>query len=230
MASVVIVAAGSGLRMKSSKRKQYLSISGKSILSRTLSRFDRCSNIDTITLVVPQDDIEFCTSFIIPESECVKPLNIVPGGSERHESVRLGLEAVPSKCGVVLIHDGVRPFVSDSLISECINGAGEFGACIPVLPVSDTVKISEDGCFTTMTMPRSNLWLAQTPQAFDYDLIYNAHIEAIERGIIFTDDSSLIEESGKKVRFVPGSSFNIKITAPEDLPIAEAFFALLSTT
>lgn len=228
MASVVIVAAGSGTRMNSSRKKQFLKISGKTILAITLARFDKNPDIDTITLVVPPDEIDFCISAIIPEAELTKPVNVVPGGKERHESVRLGLGSLPKKKGIVLIHDGVRPFVSDDIISHCISGASRFGACIPVLPVSDTVKLSEDGNFTSKTIPRSNLWLAQTPQAFDFDLIHSAHIEAAEKGFVFTDDASLMEEIGRKVKLIIGSRFNIKITAPEDLPIAEAFYSLMS--
>lgn len=227
MASVVIVAAGSGTRMNSPRKKQFLKISGKTILSITLARFDKNSDIDTITLVVPPDEIGFCRSVIIPEAELTKPVNLVPGGRERHESVRLGLGALPQKNGIVLIHDGVRPFVSDDIISASINGALRFGACIPVLPVSDTVKLSEDGNFISKTIPRSSLWLAQTPQAFDFHLIHRAHIEAAEKGLLFTDDASLMEKIGWKVKLINGSRFNIKITAPEDLPIAEAFYSLM---
>lgn len=226
MASVVIVAAGSGLRMKSDKRKQYLSVSGLSIISRTIKRFDSCPYIDSMVLVVPQDDIEFCSSVIINEAGPIKPVCIVPGGGERHESVRFGLAAIPEKRGVVLIHDGVRPFVSDQIIKSCIDGAIESGACIPATQVSDTVKHSDDGVFASRTVSRSSLWLAQTPQAFDFNLIFNAHLEALQKKILFTDDASLLEEIGHKVRITQGSRFNIKITTPEDLVIAEAILPL----
>jgi len=226
MVSVVIVAAGSGLRMKSEKRKQYLSISGLSIISRTIKRFDSCPHIDSMVLVVPKDDIEFCSSVIINEASPMKPLHIVPGGRERHESVRLGLAAIPEKMGVVLVHDGVRPFVSDKIIKSCIDGAMEDGACIPAIQVSDTVKHSEDGIFASRTISRSSLWLAQTPQAFDFNLIFNAHLEALQKNILFTDDASLLEETGHKVRITQGSRFNIKITTPEDLVVAEAILPL----
>lgn len=227
MASVVIVAAGSGLRMKSEKRKQYLEIFGKSILARTLKRFDDCPAIETLTIVVPADDIEYCASFIIPEAGCIKPANIVAGGKERHESVRLGLEAVPEKKGIVLIHDGVRPFVSDEIIMSCIEGAVIYGACIPALQVSDTVKKTCDGIFSEETVDRSSLWLAQTPQAFEYSLICNAHSEALKNGTCFTDDASIIELSGRRVRLIQGSKLNIKITSPEDILLAEAVFSVM---
>lgn len=227
MASVVIVAAGSGIRMKSEKRKQYLSVSGVSIIARTIKRFDSCPYIDSIILVVPQDDMDFCSSVIVPEANCIKPVRLVSGGRERHESVRFGLEAVSEKKGIVLIHDGVRPFVSDELIKACIDGAYESGACIPAIQVSDTVKHSDDGCFALSTVSRSSLWLAQTPQAFEFNLIFNAHIEALQKKMLFTDDASLLEETGHQVKITQGSRFNIKITTPEDLVIAEAFLPLL---
>lgn len=225
MVSVVIVAAGSGLRMKSSIRKQYLELDGKSIVSRTLMRFDSCPFIDSIVLVVPQDDLEHCASLVYSETKCARPLLIVPGGKERHESVRLGLEAVPHKDGIVLIHDGVRPFVTDDIIEACINGARENGACIPAVPVADTVKYSDDGCVAVRTVPRNSLWLAQTPQAFDFGLIYGAHIAAAEKGIVFTDDASLLEELGHPSSMITGSRLNIKITSPEDLIIANAILS-----
>jgi 2-C-methyl-D-erythritol 4-phosphate cytidylyltransferase len=227
MASAVIVAAGSGLRMKSDRRKQYLEISGQSIVSRTVKRFDECPAVKTVTLVVPPTDMQYCSEFIIPGAGCTKPVNIVAGGSERHESVRLGLEAVPDKKGIVLIHDGVRPFVSDEIIISCIEGAMLYGACVPAIPVSDTVKRSADGIFEDETIDRSCLWLAQTPQAFEYDLIYNAHSEALKKGLFFTDDASVLELSGRRIKMVQGSRLNIKITTPEDMLLAESVFALM---
>lgn len=221
----IIVAGGSGLRMKHRLRKQYLLLGNQPVLSHTLQAFLRCENIHAICLVVPHDDIDFCRQNILPALS-KKEISVVSGGQERQHSVYNGLCAIDAAADdIVLIHDGVRPFVSSELISACIAGAAESGACIPGISAFDTLKqVSESG-FIEKTPDRQKIRLAQTPQAFCYDLIRNAHDTARLEGVIGTDDASLAERLGHKVKLIPGSRLNIKITSPEDLMLAKAILS-----
>ncbi|MCP4104565.1 MAG: 2-C-methyl-D-erythritol 4-phosphate cytidylyltransferase [Desulfobacteraceae bacterium] len=223
MASAIIVAGGKGIRMNSRVRKQYLSIDGRPILAHTLMHFALCSIINNIYLVVPEEDIDFCYEQILSPFNLKKSgIQIVAGGAERQDSVCNGLMAADSKDGIVVIHDGVRPFVTPDLITACIKGAEEFGACIPGIPAFDTLKqVNEKGYIET-TLPRDVVWLAQTPQAFQYDLIIRAHKTAKNDRYMGTDDASLVERIGKKVKMITGSRRNIKITNKEDIAIAQA--------
>ncbi len=222
MASAIIVAGGKGIRMNSKVRKQYLSIEDRPILAHTLLPFASCSMINNIYLVVPEEDFDFCYEQILSSFNLKKEIHLIPGGTERQDSVYNGLMAVDSKDGIVVIHDGVRPFVPPDLIEECIKGAEEFGACIPGIPAFDTLKqVSKQGYIET-TLPRDIVWLAQTPQAFQYDLITEAHKTAKHDRYMGTDDASLAERIGKKVKMITGSPRNIKITNKEDIAIARA--------
>jgi 2-C-methyl-D-erythritol 4-phosphate cytidylyltransferase len=130
------------------------------------------------------------------------------------------------KCGIVLIHDGVRPFVSYNLITNCVEGAYNFGACIPVTDVVDTIKeVSEDGIVQN-TLNRARLKSVQTPQSFDYELIRDCYIKAVTEDESFTDDASIVEFYGHKVKTIDGLPRNIKITTPLDLRIAEIFASI----
>jgi len=222
MVYAVIVAAGKGVRMNCATRKQYLELDGLPLLSITLKAFDRCSLIDEIILVVPADDIGFCIEKIIGPAGIQKKVTPVAGGLKRQDSVYKGLLAVNEKESTVVIHDGVRPFVNLSSIEECIREAFLHGACILGLPVSDTLKLADDSGYIKKTLERDSVWLAQTPQTFEYSLIRKAHERAREEGFRGTDDASLVERLGEKVRIIRGSINNIKITAPEDLVTAAA--------
>ncbi len=149
-----------------------------------------------------------------------KKPDIIAGGSERQDSVYNGLLAVNEKESTVVIHDGVRPFVSPDQIEECVKQAVLHGACILGLPASDTLKIVNGSGYIEKTMKRDAVWLAQTPQAFNYALIKKAHDCARKDGFTGTDDASLVERVGGKVKVINGSINNIKITTPEDLAIA----------
>lgn len=221
MVYAVIVAAGKGVRMNYTTRKQYLELEGVPLLSITLKTFDKCSSIDKIILVVPSGDIEFCMEKIINPADIQKKITPVAGGLKRQDSVHNGLLAVDEKISTVVIHDGVRPFVNPSSIEECIREAVLHGACILGLPVSDTLKLADGSGYIEKTLERDSVWLAQTPQAFDYSLIKKAHDSARKEGFRGTDDASLVERLGEKVRIIRGSINNIKITTPEDLAIAK---------
>jgi 2-C-methyl-D-erythritol 4-phosphate cytidylyltransferase len=220
--SAIIVAAGKGRRMNAAAPKQYLMLGGLPILSRTLLAVDACPEVGDICLVVPGSDIDYCRKAVLDPIRLRVPVKIIAGGAQRQESVYSGLSSLASDDGIVLIHDGVRPFVRTDDIRRCIDGAKIHGACIPGLPVSDTLKAVDDGGEIIRTIDRGRLWHAQTPQAFQYRLIKDAHEKAKRDGVTGTDDAALLERLGEKVRLVPGSIFNIKITTPEDLKMAEA--------
>ncbi len=224
MAAGIIVAAGSGVRMGADARKQYLSVGGMPILAHTLMAFGKCHAIDAVYLVAPEQDFDFCRKEIIAPLNLVKEPLLVSGGTVRQESVYNGILAAGDDAEIAVIHDGVRPFISPDSIEECINAAKRGGACILGVPAFDTLKQTDSQGRITGTIDRSTIWLAQTPQAFQYNLIKEAHEKAVEEGFIGTDDASLVERLGKPVQIIHGSRNNIKITTPEDLPLAEAIF------
>lgn len=220
--SAIIVAGGSGFRMKAGIRKQYLNLGKLPIISRTILSIDACLEIKNIYLVVPEEDFVFCKESIISVIRTEADIHLVSGGKIRQESVYNGLTAISDSSGIVLIHDGVRPFVTVDQIKSCIKGAEAYGACILGIPVSDTIKYTDNVGNIVQTHDRNLMWLAQTPQAFQIHLIRKAHEFATLKDFRGTDDASLLEFMGKPVKIIPGSIFNIKITNPEDLLMAQA--------
>jgi 2-C-methyl-D-erythritol 4-phosphate cytidylyltransferase len=220
--NAIIVAAGKGMRMNESVRKQYITLGGIPILKHTLSTFDSCQLVSQIILVAPKEDFDYCRNEILMPAKFQKRLNLVAGGPERQDSVYNGLQLVEPGDGIVVIHDGVRPFVRQQQLSACIKGAAKFGACIIGIPAFDTVKRVNAENEIVQTHKRESLWLAQTPQAFRAKLIIKAHQAAKQDGFIATDDASLVERLGHTVKIIPGSRINIKITSQEDLELARA--------
>jgi 2-C-methyl-D-erythritol 4-phosphate cytidylyltransferase len=218
----IIVAGGTGRRMEAARPKQYLLLGSLPILSHTIKAFYESRCIDRVVLVVPEADFDRCRTEVIAPLSLDLPLVLAPGGESRQGSVRNGLRAVSEKEGIVLIHDGVRPFVPPEGIAACIEGARKEGACILAVPVQDTVKRASVSRHVSSTLDRQDLWLAQTPQAFDLPLIRRAHAKALEDGVTATDDASLVERAGARVRIVAGSAANIKITTPGDMRLAES--------
>jgi len=221
----LIPAAGMGKRMGASINKQYLQLDGMPIVARTISLFERSPFIDSIYLVIPQDEISYCQQQIVETYGFRKITAIVPGGKERQNSVMNGLRAIGSCCSdndVILIHDGVRPLVTERLLQQSIEIALTHDGALVAVPVKDTIKTVQHG-IVVATPQRETLWQAQTPQAFRFNIIYAAHLAAEQSGFIGTDDASLVEHNGGAVRIVPGDYCNIKITTPEDLILAEAF-------
>lgn len=226
MISAIIVAAGKGVRMNDKLRKQYLLLAGHPILAYSLMAFDSCDLIDCIILVVPQKDIDYCWKNIVAPLKLCKKIDLVPGGEKRQDSVYNGLMAADKDAAeIVVIHDGVRPFVSQKQAAACIAGAKEYGACILGIPIDDTLKQVNTSGFICSTLKRDDILLAQTPQAFQYDLIIKAHENAKRKGFACTDDASLVEILGGKVKIVYGSKRNIKITSREDLIFATALLS-----
>lgn len=228
MRTVAIVpAAGSGNRMGRELSKQYLALGGMPLLVHTLNVFERCPLVDALLVVVPPPDVEAVRTEMLPRWSLKKLAGVIPGGKERQDSVRAGIEALDRETELVVIHDAVRPFITVELIENCIRAAAEEGAATVGVPVKDTVKeVGADGR-VMRTCDRNLLWLTQTPQAFRRDIIENAHRAAVRDGYRGTDDTSLVERLGIAVRMIRGDYGNIKITTPEDLVIAEALLAAL---
>ncbi|GFO53312.1 2-C-methyl-D-erythritol 4-phosphate cytidylyltransferase [Geomonas sp. Red276] len=220
----LVPAAGMGKRMGAGTNKQYLLLDGIPILAHTLRVFQDAPFIDGIYVVSPQAEIPFCRAEVIDRFGFSKVRAIVPGGAERQHSVANGLKAMKGVTDedLVLIHDGVRPFVPLQVLEAAAAAARETGSAVVAVPSKDTIKVARGG-LVTATPPREELWLAQTPQAFRYGLIRRAHSQAESEGFLGTDDSSLMEHLGLPVRVVMGDYRNIKITTPEDMVLAEAF-------
>ncbi len=202
-------------------RKQYRNLGTRPVLVHTLSVFDKNPEIDRIVLVLPESDHSFRQEKIIDPFDFKKNIQLVSGGAVRRESVYNGLKAAGDDCDTVVIHDGVRPLVSSRLIAESVAGAKKYGACIAAVPVKDTLKVVKDNAIQK-TLSRDQVWMAQTPQTFQYDLIMRAHEAARKEQFKGTDDAALVERLGIEVHVIEGDPGNIKITAPEDLKVAEA--------
>lgn len=221
----LVPAAGRGLRMGGSVPKQFLSIGGEPLIVQSLRILQSAPVIGQIILAVPSADIEYCQHEIVLRHRFTKVTKVVAGGAERQDSVRHALAQVPSDTDIVLIHDAVRPFVTQRMINEVVATSWKEGAAIIALPMRDTVKeVRVDGMIER-TVDRSSLWLAQTPQAFRRDWIETAHRNAHAEGVRATDDAFLVEWLGHSVAVVEGNGENIKVTRPEDLVIGEAILA-----
>jgi 2-C-methyl-D-erythritol 4-phosphate cytidylyltransferase len=222
MVGAIIAGAGEGKRMSGRGRKQFVKIGGKPIFAYTLEIFENSNAVDHIVVVVPRDSVEFAREEVVEEFGFKKVHAIVYGGETRQQSVYNGLKALKDKTKWVLIHDAVRPLVSQILIQRVLDAAHKAGAAITGVPARDTVKQVESGQIVG-TLDRRLLWLAQTPQCFRYDIITDAYKKAAEEGFQATDDASLIERYGTKVAVAVGSYANLKVTSPEDIPIFEYF-------
>lgn len=220
----LIPAAGMGKRMQAGINKQYLQIGGMPIVARTIALFEETALVDDIYVITPEQEIAFCRTEVVERYGFAKVLGIIPGGKERQNSVLNGLRAIDGtdEDAVILIHDGVRPFITRHMVEHAIATARDFDGALVAVPAKDTVKIVHDGVVTA-TPPRETIWLAQTPQAFRYGVIRAAHEIADAEGFLGTDDASLVERMGNEVHIVLGDYRNIKITTPEDLVLAEAF-------
>lgn len=221
-AAAVIVAGGSGRRMGTPVRKQYLEILGEPVLLRAVRPFVDHPGVGEVVVVLPAEDAGAPPSWLTELG-----VRVVAGGEERGDSVWSGLAAVPADVEVVLIHDGARPFVSAAVIDRVLGGA-HGGGVIAAVPVTDTIKEVE-GDRIVATPERARLWQAQTPQAFPRALIVDAYARARSEGIVATDDAALLERYGHEVRVVEGAPENVKITRPADLPVAGAVARSLLT-
>jgi 2-C-methyl-D-erythritol 4-phosphate cytidylyltransferase/2-C-methyl-D-erythritol 2,4-cyclodiphosphate synthase len=218
----IIPAGGMGKRLKAQKAKQYLLLDHLPVLVHTLNVFQQAEIIDEIILVLPPDDVASAQKQLINKYGLTKVTAVVAGGKERQDSVKNGLSAISGKCDIVVIHDAVRPFVTEESIKQVVYAAKTTGAASVGVKAKDTIKETKKDNMVVATIPRQNLWLTQTPQAFKFELLKKAYKAAYDKKFYGTDDASLVERIGSKVKMIDGSYENVKITTPEDLIMAEA--------
>jgi 2-C-methyl-D-erythritol 4-phosphate cytidylyltransferase len=238
---VIIPAAGLGTRMapmpagakgkqkKTPPSKQFTELGGTPILIHTLRKFAAVDAVSEIWIALRENEIAGFRARLESEAKDIlkKKVELVVGGEHRQQSVENALNAVGASANdIVLVHDAVRPFVTNEIIQEVIEAAEKYGAAIAGLPAVDTVKQVErtaEGALIKATIPRAGIVMAQTPQGFRYSVIKKAFDEASADGFLGTDEASLVERSGHEVAVVMGSPQNIKITAPADMELAEFY-------
>lgn len=213
--AAIIVAAGRGERM-GGVDKVFAPLAGKPLLAWTVNAFQQCELIDQIVIVLNKNNLKRGEK-LVAESGWSKVRDVCPGGEERWQSVVNGLRLVKD-CHWVIIHDGARPLVNEKLIKDGLMAAEESGAAVVAVPVTNTIKLAGDDGFVLGTPPRKSLWAVQTPQVFRFDIINEAHDKA--KGMA-TDDATLVERLGYKVKLYMGSYDNIKVTTTSDLALAE---------
>ena len=217
--NVIIGAAGSGKRMGAPIPKQFLKQGGKTILGQTVEKFAGCDFVNDIIIVTGEDYLDDCRQ-ICQGLVAEERHHVIVGGKERLDSVYQAMLFLQQRGtapeDIVLVHDGVRPYVSKAVIEAVVEEAAKSGAAITAVPPKDTVRHIEKG-----TLDRSRLCCVQTPQGFRFGLLLEAFEKAMEEGFYGTDDASLVERLGHAVAIVPGEYTNIKITTPEDLLLAE---------
>ena len=217
-AGAIVVAAGASTRMGDAGDKTLADIGGEPLIARTVDVFERCDSIAAVALVVSERNMD-AVAALRDEKGWRKTMPPLVGGARRQDSVRAGLDALPSDCDWVLVHDGARPFVTSRMIEEGLAAAAETGAAIAVVPAFDTVKrVAGDGRVVE-TLDRSELAMVQTPQVFRRAVLQRAHAEVADD---VTDDAAMVERTGVEVRTFDGARSNIKVTTPEDLIIARA--------
>lgn len=214
---VIVVAAGQGSRMGGPLPKPYIMLGDKPLLAQTLSAFDRAGWFTDKVLVVGEDRLDFVKNEF-------PSWKVVSGGESRQDSVRKGLEALSSSSEFVLIHDGVRPFISQSLLQSLVETVRQGEHCIAALPAKETLK-NVKGAYVQTTLPRETVWMAQTPQAFRVESLRKAYQKIEGTNFVATDEASLIEHLGEAVQVVLGDPRNIKITTPEDFQLAQVLWA-----
>ena len=238
--TAIVLAAGSGSRMKSTVAKQYLPLAGKPLICHALQAVECSEIIDDCILVTGEQDMEYVRTEIVEKYNFRKVVSIVAGGAERYLSVANALEKmaagglkVPNTDGYVFIHDGARPFLTEEILQRTYDAVTHYHACVAAMPVKDTVKIADENGFGVQTPDRRYVWAIQTPQVFDIRLIQEAYrrlkdnLEEIHKqGISITDDAGVVEMFTEyKVKLVEGEYSNIKVTTPEDIQIAETLLS-----
>ena len=228
--TAIILAAGQGKRMKSNVQKQFLQLGEYPVLYYSLKAFQDSPEITDIVLVCGKTEINYCKDAFVQKYHIDKVSEVVAGGKERYESVYQGLCAC-HKTDYVLIHDGARPMVSEDILERCFQDAQKYNACVAAVPVKDTIKIADENGFAETTPRRDRVWQVQTPQTFSFGLIYDAYARLAaqkdtlaEKGIKITDDAMVVETfTDHQVKLTEGSYRNLKVTTPEDLPLAEKY-------
>jgi 2-C-methyl-D-erythritol 4-phosphate cytidylyltransferase len=217
--SAIIPAAGSGKRLNNKQKKQYLEIHGKPLLFYTLHIFQKSEHIDEIVIVAPKGNIEHTRKKIVDKFNFHKVKCVVEGGEKRQDSVLNGFNNVSPDTDIVVIHDAARPLINIDMIDKVIQSAKDNGSTIAAVPVTDTLKMALDGVVKN-TFPRENFWRAQTPQAFNYNILHECYDRKLNEEAIFTDEAQMVEYAGFEVKIVEGLEYNIKITTNEDFILA----------
>lgn len=236
--TAVVLAAGSGSRMKSTVAKQYMLINGKPLIWYALHTVQQSEIIDDCILVTGEADISYMQQEIVEKYGFGKVEAVIAGGAERYLSVAKAMEfisagglRIPNEDGYVFIHDGARPFLTEKILSDTYQAVVRHHACVAAVPSKDTIKIADENGFVSQTPDRRKVWSIQTPQVFDTGLVVEAYASLIRnlpqitaQGIAVTDDAGVVELFAKqKVKLVEASYENIKITTPEDIKTAESF-------
>lgn len=240
--TAIVLSAGSGKRMNTETKKQYLLINDKPIIYYSLDTFQQSSIIDEIVLVASADDMSFVKEEIVDKYGFTKVSHIVSGGKERYNSVYNGLMCCKDS-EYVFIHDGARPFITEEILKRTMSVLEEYDSAVVGMPVKDTIKIVDEDNVVLDTPNRKTVWQVQTPQCFKADIVIPAYQklideensgELLKRGIQVTDDAMVVEtfyseemSDNFSVRLVEGSYENIKITTPDDLKVAEVFLQSL---
>lgn len=201
--------------------KQFLLLERKPVLLRTVETFNRFPFVHEVVVVVPAAFAHRAEA-LLRRAALRKLSHVVVGGEERQDSVRNGLFSFDHQPDIVLVHDGVRPFVDRRVVRDVIENARRHGAAVAALPVKETLKVAS-GRFVVRTLDRTNVWTVQTPQGFRRELLLKAHQAAVRARFVGTDDASLVERLGLPVAIVRGSPLNIKITTKDDLALARVF-------
>lgn len=234
--TAIVLAAGSGTRMGSPVKKQYMELCGLPVVVHSLRQFEENPQIYSVVLVTGKEDLQYALSMSL-KYELHKVKNIVEGGDMRFRSVYNGLRAVDPDTDYLLIHDGARPMLSQELIDRCCREVAIAKACVAAVPVKDTIKRADKEGFAAETLDRSALYSVQTPQAFSYPLFVEAYRKLLHTIQEYhpdvskiTDDAMIVEGmTDRKIRLIPGDYRNIKITTPEDMLVAEAFLQWKNT-
>jgi len=226
--AAIITAGGLGKRFDGTGDtlpKQFIPLSGKPVIAYSILSFESSKLINEIVIVVPENWVEYTKTEIVDKFDIKKVSNVISGGDERQDSVRIGLMALSKTPSIVAVHDGVRPLVTVQTIDEVITQAEKTGGAIAAIPATDTIKKSDPEHIIENTLRREDIWFAQTPQAFRYEILKEAFEKASEDGYLGTDEAELVERLGKEIKLVKSSKYNIKITTQEDLELGEIFLA-----
>jgi len=218
----LIAAAGKGQRMRGKMKKQFITLEGMPLLLYSLKAFEEFEGIEHMYLVLDEGDFEYCRGEIIQKYGITKVSQLIPGGERRQDSVWNGLKAMEGHCDTVIIHDGARPFISHDILKRLTAAMKDVQAVVTAIPAQDTIKRVDGKGVVVDTLQRNTLFHIQTPQGFHYSIIKEAYKKALEEGIQGTDDAYFVERMGIRVKIIEGSSFNIKITTPEDIDLAHS--------
>lgn len=227
MVAAVFPAAGSSTRMGGGINKNLLKLAGEPILIRTLKTFSQIERVNFLIVAVAEHEIETVEKLLSAEKN-LKSWRVTIGGSERQYSIANALKLLPDDAEIILVHDAARPLISVQTINEVIDAVEKFGGAIAAVPAKDTIKIVDAEGFVKYTPPRREMAVVQTPQGFKREILLRAYDKAAEENFLGTDDSSLVERLGVRIKVVTSSYENIKVTTPEDIHVAETILKNLS--